>query len=553
MQISFGRDALRRWRCSASMLAAAALCLPLAHSAFAQTPRFDLVLRNARIVDGSGKPAYSGDIAVRGDAIARIAPSISDPAIRVVDVVGQVVAPGFIDVHNHGRVGIFRLPTADNLVRQGITTLIEGPDGNSPVPLAPLLKRLSALRKSINIGTFIGHGSVRDHVMGRVDRHASPEEINRMQAVVEQAMKDGAFGLSSGLIYIPGKFAPTSELVELAKVAGRFGGHYQSHIRDEGNRVVEAVQEAIAIGEQAGLPTQITHHKTILQRNWGKSVDTLKLISAARARGLDVTIDQYPYSSTGASFSTYFPSWAQDGGLQATRTRLKDANLRTKIKDHTIRILRFGASRGDLTKIVLAQCPWDRSLAGKSLADVVRLRGQNVTIANAAEAVFWIVEQGGCEAVVHDSLSEKDIERILAHPATMVASDGNIPGPVTDIVSGVPHPRSFGSFPRVLGHYVRERKVLELEQAVHKMTAFPARRLGIDDRGSIREGMKADLVVVDPARVRDTATLEDPKQFPEGIPIVIVNGEIVFESGAMTAARPGRVLYGRGAGPKPDR
>ena len=527
-----------------------ALCVGCSNAALPQnvqpqTPAFDLVLRNARIIDGSGGPAIRGDIATRGETIVRVAPSVPDRAVRTIDINGQVVAPGFIDVHNHGRVGIFRLPTADNLVRQGITTLIEGPDGSSPVPLAPFIERLAKLKKSLNVGTFIGHGSVRDHVMGRVDRHASPEELDQMRALVEQGMKDGAFGLSSGLIYVPGRFAPTSELVELAKIAGRFGGHYQSHIRDEGRRIVEAVQEAIAIGERAGLPVQITHHKAILPPNWGKSVETLELISAARARGLDVTIDQYPYTATGASFGTYLPGWAHEGGIAGTRSLLKDPDRRAKIKAHTVRVLRFGAARGDLTRLVLAQCNWDRSLAGKSLADVVRLRGTAVTVENGAEALFWIVEQGGCEGVARDSLSEQDIERIIKHPATMIASDANIPGPVLDIVSGVPHPRVFGTFPRVLGLYVRERKVLGFEEAVHKMTALPARRLGLSDRGSIREGMKADLVVLDPARIRDTATLDNPKQYPEGIPIVVVNGEIVFENGAMTAARPGRVLYGR--------
>ena len=528
-------------RLAGALFSGAALPVP----AMAQAPAFDLVLRNARIVDGSGGPAVRGDVAIRGDTIARIAPSISDRAVRAIDVEGQVVAPGFIDVHNHGRVGIFRLPTADNLVRQGITTLIEGPDGSSPVPLAPFLERLTKLKKSINIGTFIGHGSVRDHVMGRVDRHAAPDELERMRAVVEQGMMDGAFGLSSGLIYVPGRFAPTSELIELAKIAGRLGGHYQSHIRDEGSRIVPAVQEAITIGEQAGLPVQITHHKAVLSPNWGKSVETLELISAARARGLDVTIDQYPYTATGASFGTYLPGWAHESGITGTRNFLKDPDRRATIKAHTVRILRFGAARGDLSRIVLSQCNWDRSLPGKSLADIVRLRGQSVTVENGAEAVFWIVEQGGCEAVARDSLSEQDIERIIKHPATMIASDGNIPGPVLDIVSGVPHPRAFGTFPRVLGHYVRERKMLGLNEALHKMTALPARRLGLADRGSLREGMKADLVVFDPERVRDTSTLDEPKQYPEGIPIVIVNGEIVFDNGAMTAARPGRVLYGR--------
>lgn len=529
-----------------------ALCIGCSNTALPQTvqpqtPTFNLVLRNARVVDGSGSPPYRGDIAISEDRIVRIAPSIPGPAVRTIDVGGQVVAPGFIDVHNHGRVGVFRLPTADNLVRQGITTLIEGPDGSSPVPLAPFLERLSKLKKSINVGTFIGHGSVRDQVMGRIDRHASQEELDQMRALVEQGMKDGAFGLSSGLIYVPGRFAPTSELIELAKIAGSLGGHYQSHIRDEANRVVEAVREAIAIGEQAGLPVQITHHKAILPPNWGKSVETLGLISAARAKGLDVTIDQYPYTATGASFGTYLPGWAHEGGIAGTRGLLKDPDRRAKIKAHTVRVLRFGAARGDLTRLVLAQCNWDRSLAGKSLADIVRLRGTPLTVENGAEALFWIVEQGGCEGVARDSLSEQDIERIIKHPATMIASDANIPGPVLDIVSGVPHPRAFGTFPRVLGLYVRERNVLRLEEAIHKMTALPARRLGLDDRGHIREGMKADLVVLDPARVRDTAALDDPKQYPEGIPIVVVNGEIVFENGAMTPARPGRVLHGRAA------
>lgn len=527
------------------------LSVALPRPAEAQAPTYDLVLRNARIVDGSGKRAYRGDVAIRGDTIARIAPSITEPAARVIDVGTLVVVPGFIDIHNHARGGIFQLPTADNLVRQGVTTVIEGPDGSSPVPLAPFLRRLAALRKSVNIGTFIGHGSVRERVLGRVNRQASAGELDQMRALVEQGMKDGAFGLSSGLIYLPGSFAPTSEIVELAKVVGRLGGHYQSHIRDEGGRVVEAVKEAIAIGEQAGLPAQITHHKVVGKPNWGKSVDTLRLIGAARARGIDVTIDQYPYASTGASFPTYIPGWAREGGLEATRSRLKEPELRAKIAVHTARVLRFGSARGDLTKTVLARCRWDQSLAGKTLADVVRLRGKNVTVENGAAAVFWIIEQGGCEAVARDSVSEKDIERIIAHPLTMIASDGNIPGPIGDIASGVPHPRSYGAFPRVLGHYVRERKVLKLEEAVRKMTSFPAHRLGLNDRGLIRENMKADVVVFDPARVRDVATLDNPNQYAEGIPIVIVNGEIVFEDGAITAARPGRVLYGPATVSKP--
>jgi dihydroorotase/N-acyl-D-amino-acid deacylase len=274
-----------------------ALWVSFALPASAQLPRYDLVLRNARIVDGSGKSAYRADVAISVDTIAAIAPRIESGATRIIDVGGQVVAPGFIDVHTHVlmRRGIFEHPTADNYVRQGVTTVIEGPDGRSPVPIAPLLRQLSVLPKSVNIGTFIGQGSVRTAVMGQVNRSASPEELDKMRALVERGMRDGAFGLSSGLMYVPGVFTLFAEVVELAKVAGRLGGHYQSHIRNEADRVVEAVREAIAVGEQGGLPTQVTHHKTAGRVNWGRSVETLRLIDEARARGVDATMDQYPY------------------------------------------------------------------------------------------------------------------------------------------------------------------------------------------------------------------------------------------------------------------
>jgi N-acyl-D-amino-acid deacylase len=517
-----------------------AVWVNLSLPALAQNPTYDLILRNASIVDGSGGPVYRGDVALRGDAIVQIAPSIADPAKRIIDVGGMVLTPGFIDVHNHARGGIFRMPTADNFVRQGVTTVIEGPDGSSPVPLAPFLKRLEGVRKSVNIGSFIGHGSVRAAVVGRGNRPASDVELDKMRALVAQGMSDGAFGLSSGLIYVPGVFAPTTEVVELAKVAGRLGGHYQSHIRSEGGRVVEAVTEAIAIGDQARLPTQVTHHKTIGQPNWGKSVDTLRLIDRARARGIDVTIDQYPYDSPAGNIEGYFPPWAREGNLQAIRDRLKQPALRAKIKTEVARVIRTSGIRGDLTKIVVSRCYRDESLAGKTFDSVVRMRETMATVERGAETMLWMMEQGGCGLVVRGTLNERDVERILKHPATMVASDGDIPLGV----SSAPHPRSYGAFPRVLAVYVRERKLVTLEDAVRKMSSFPAQRLKLNDRGLIREGMKADLVVFDPARVRDTATFENPRQYPDGIPIVIVNGEVVFENGSMTAARPGKVLYG---------
>jgi dihydroorotase/N-acyl-D-amino-acid deacylase len=531
----------------ASFGLAVVLFLACTNAASAQAPSYDLVLRNARIVDGTGKPAYRGDIAISGDTIVRIARSITGPAERAIDVKSQVVAPGFIDVHNHGRGGIFQVPTADNFIRQGVTSIVEGPDGSSPVPIGPFLARLAALPKSINIGTFIGHGSVRERVLGRVNRAASPEELDKMRALVEQGMKDGAFGLSSGLIYLPGVFAPTSEIVELAKVAGRLGGHYQSHIRYEGSRIIEGVTEALTIGEQAGLPTQVTHHKAVGRPNWGKSVETLRLIDRARARGIDATIDQYPYSSVGGAIGSYFPAWAREGDRQAIRTRLNDPSQRAKIKAAVTRSIRSGGVRGDLTRLAIARCSFDESLSGKTIDEVARSRGTKATLEDGADTMLWLMEQGGCGLVGRDTLSEQDVERILKHPATMVASDGDLPRAIGDVRSGVPHPRSYGTFPRVLGHYVRERKALKLEEAVRKMTSFPAKRLGLADRGSIREGMKADLVVFDAARVRDTATFDKPHQYPVGIPIVIVNGQVVFEDGSMTAARPGKVLYGPAA------
>ncbi|GIW51878.1 MAG: aminoacylase [Gemmatimonadales bacterium] len=503
-------------------------------------PPYDIVLKNARIVDGTGSPWYRADLAIRGEVIARIAPSITDAARRVIDVRGQVVAPGFIDIHTHARRAIFQLPTADNYVRQGVTTLIEGPDGGSPVPLGPFLARLDSLPKSVNIGSFIGQGSVREAVIGEVNRRPAPEELDRMRALVEQGMLDGAFGLSSGLFYVPGAFTPTEEVIELARVAGRFGGIYISHMRDEAAGVVESVLETIRIGEEGGLPAQITHHKIVGPGYWGRSVETLRLVDEARARGVDVTIDQYPYTASSTSItSALLPSWAQEGGRERLLSRLSDRQTRERIKRESAEIIKLERGGGDPKNVVIARCEWDSALAGKTLADVARARGWEPTPEGGAEAAIWITEQGGCQGIFH-AISEEDLVRILRHPATMVASDGGI----VIFGEGHPHPRSYGTFARVLGHYVRDRGVLRLEEAVRKMTSFPAQRLGLVDRGVLRPGMKADIAVFDPERVRDAATFERPHQYAEGFSLVLVNGQVVFENGRITEARPGRVLYG---------
>jgi dihydroorotase/N-acyl-D-amino-acid deacylase len=435
---------------------------------------YDLVLRNARIVDGTGSPWFRADLAIRGDTIAQIAPSIGAPAKRVIDVQGAVVSPGFIDLHTHAIRGIFTVPTADNYTRQGVTTIMEGPDGSSAVPLKPFLDKLEALQKSINIGSFVGQGSVRAAVVGLADRTATPEEIARMRTIVEQAMRDGAFGLSTGLFYVPGKFTPLSEVIELQKVVAPYRGLHTSHMRDEASKIIESVKETIAIGEEGGVPTQISHHKVIGKAYWGRSVETLKLIDEARARGVDATIDQYPYTASSTTIhAALLPGWALEGGLRETQKRLKDPSTREKIKQATAELIRTERGGGDPANVVVSLCEWDASLAGKNLSQIAQARGLTPTPENAAEVVAWLVDNGSCRGVFH-AMSEEDLLRIIVHPATMVASDGEVP----IFGRGSPHPRSYGTFVRVLAVYVREKKVLTLEDAVRRMSSFPASRIG---------------------------------------------------------------------------
>src|SRR3954468_7802460 len=510
----------------ASVLAAASLALAVA-APRAQTPQYDLVIRNGRIVDGTGSPWYLGDLAVRNDTIARIAPRIDAPAARVIDATGKIVAPGFIDLHTHSRRGIFQVPTAENYVRQGVTTLMEGPDGSSPLPIKPFLDRVAALKVSPNFGLFIGQGTIRDEVIGPINRKATTAELDKMRGLVRTGMQEGAFGLSSGLFYVPGTFTPTDEVIELAKVAGRMGGIYISHMRDEANGVLASVKETIEIGEKGGLPTQVTHHKIIGKANWGRSAETLKMIDDARARGVDATLDQYPYTASSTSIqAALMPAYALEGGRQAVLKRLQTPGMRTELRKETARIILEERGGGDPQNVQLARCDWDHALDGKRLGDVTKGRGLEPTVENAAETALWIVEKGGCAAIFH-AIDENDLQRILRHPATMIGSDGEIP--VFGVAS--PHPRSYGTFVRVLGRYVRELKVITLEDAVRKMSSFPAQRIGLADRGVLREGMKADIAIFDPAPVRDTATFERPHQYAEGVLWVVVNGQVAFEGG----------------------
>jgi N-acyl-D-amino-acid deacylase len=503
-------------------------------------PTYDLLIRNVRIVDGTGAPWFRGELGVRGDAIMFVGRRASGTASVSIDGADQVLAPGFIDIHTHARRGILEVPTADNYTRQGVTTLIEGQDGSSPVPLAPFLARVAAAHPSVNFGTLIGQGSVREAVMGNADRKATPSEVARMVQLVRNGMHDGAFGLSTGLFYPPGSFTPTEEIISLAKAAGEMGGIHISHIRDEAAGIVDSVRETIRIGEEGDLPTQITHHKIIGNAYWGKSVETLRLIAEARARGVDVTIDQYPYTASSTSIAAaLLPKWALAGTRAEIAKRLADPAQRGRIKEAIMSTLRYERGGGDPTKVEIASCSWDPSLAGKNLAEIISSRGEKPTLENAAETVLYIVEQGGAQGIFH-AIGEEDLERILRCPLTMIASDGE----VTFFGKDSPHPRSYGTFVRVLGVYVREKQILSLEEAVRKMTSLPAMRLGLADRGIIRPGMKADLVLFDPQRVRDTATFKNPHQYAEGIRLVAVNGRVVFDGKSMTGVRPGRILYG---------
>jgi dihydroorotase/N-acyl-D-amino-acid deacylase len=502
------------------------------------TDRYDLVIKGGTVVDGTGAPGYLADVAVRDGRIVRVSRDglDFDRAERVVDATGKVVAPGFIDLHAH-LDPLLRLPDAESHVRQGVTTALGGPDGGSPWPLGAYLDSAAALGVGINVAFLVGHNTIREAVMGMADRAPTPEELERMRAMVAQAMAEGAWGLSTGLKYLPGAYAETDEIVELARVAADSGGIYTSHLREEGLQLLDGVAEAIEIGRRASIPVVLTHHKVVGQPMWGASEKTLAMVDSARAAGVDVVIDQYPYTATYTGIGVLVPAWAMAGGEAEFEARLADPALRDSIVAGIVFNILNDRGGGDLGRVQLARVPWQRELEGKTLRDWAELRGLPPTPETGAALVIEAIRRGGASAIYH-VLDEADVERIMRHPQTMIASDGRLTQPG----EGHPHPRWYGTFPRVLGRYVRERGVLGLEEAIHKMTAQPAARLGLTDRGRIAEGLAADLVVFDPATVADRATFEEPHQYPEGIETVVVNGAVVVEAGKYTGVRAGRVL-----------
>ncbi len=516
--------------------------LLLAVGLWGQTAPYDVIVSGARVVDGSGSPWFLADIGIRGDTIAAVGALGNASAGIRIDATGMVAAPGFIDIHSHGRRGLAAVPTAENYLREGVTTIVEGQDGSSPVPIAPFLDGIRKMPVSINFATFVGQGSIRQALIGLANRPATPAEIGKMKEMAAQAMRDGAFGLSTGLFYVPGNFTPTEEVIELAKVVGKMGGIHISHMRDESAHVLDSVRETIRIGEEGGLPTQITHHKMIGQPSWGDSVKSLKLVEEARARGVDVTIDQYPYAASSTGLAALVPQWALEGGQKSTSERLAAPDERARIKAAIVHNLKVDRGAGDPKNVAIVNCPFDRTLAGKNLTQLTEARGEESTMENAAETVMELVNRGGCSAIYH-AIAEEDVVRIMRSPFTMIASDGEIPV----FGQAAPHPRSYGTFARVLGVYVREKNVLTLEDAVRKMSAYPAQRLKIWDRGMLRPGMKADVVVFDPATVADRSEYDKPHQYSVGVHDVLVNGKFVLRQDQVTAERPGRVLVGPAA------
>lgn len=525
------------WNYCISSVTLLALLLP----SFGNSQDYDLIIRGGKVVDGSGNPWYHADIAIKNDRIAEIGQLSNHEAKRVINAHGLVVAPGFIDPHTHALRGIFEVPNAESALLQGVTTLTEGNDGSSPYPIDRHYADIDNLRISPNWAVFVGQGTIRQRVIGFGLRKATPDEMERMKQMVRDAMEQGALGISTGLFYVPGSFTSTEEVIELSKVAAEYNGIYISHIREEAAQLIDSVQETIRIGEEADIPVQITHHKVIGVENWGASIESLRLVDEARKRGVDVTIDQYPYTASQTSINALIPQWAQAGGREEMLSRINSAETYSTIKNEVVAKILYDRGGGDPKNVFISRNSWDPDMAGKNLAELAIDAGLEPTPENAADVVFDIIRGGGATAVYH-AIGPEDVDRIMQHPATAIGSDG----PVGVFGEGAPHPRQYGTFARVLGLYVRERKILRLEEAIRKMSSQSARRLGIHDRGLITKGYFADIAIFDPDEIIDKATFENPHQYAIGTKFVLVNGTVVVENGQHTGARPGRILHGPG-------
>ncbi len=496
---------------------------------------YDVLITNARVVDGTGNPWFRAEVAIKDGYIVRIGRKLTGRATTVVDARGHILAPGFIDVHAHVE-DIFRYPEAENFIRMGVTTLVTGNCGSSVTDVGAFLGGYKETPLTVNLATLIAHGSVRAAVMNYANREPTSEELAAMKRLVAKAMDDGAVGLSTGLIYVPGSFAKTDEIIALAEVVAAAGGLYVTHIRNEGNGVLEAVAEAIAIGERAGLPVNISHLKVATPRLWGQANRVLELIRAARARGLEVTADQYAYTASSTSLESLLPDWVLAGGREAALHRLSEATLRAKVKQELKASLK-AKTYSDFRYAVVAFYGANADYNGKNLVEVTRLAQGTESLDAQVEQILVMYERGGAGMIYH-TMREDDVVTIMREPFTMVASDAG----VRKLGLGVPHPRGYGNNARVLGRFVRELGVLRLEDAVRKMTSLPAQTFRLGRRGLIQEGFVADLVLFDDQTIRDNATYDDPHHFPTGIQAVFVRGVAVLQDGKLTGARPGQAI-----------
>ncbi len=501
--------------------------------------QYDLILTGGTVVDGLGNPSYRADVAVKGVTIVSISREglNREDALDVLDITGRVVSPGFIDNHAHIQTTIHEHPLAENFTRQGITTILATlHSGDQPWPLD---EYAASLRVAPNVGFYAGHTWTRKQVLGLENRAPSEDELDKMRWYVEESMKQGAIGFTTGLLYVPANFAKPEEVIELAKVASRYGGIYVSHMRNEATDLLKSVRETIRVAAEARIPAQINHHKASGISQWGWSEKSLAIIDSANAEGIDIVHDLYPYTASSTGSSILFPQWSLAGGREGFAARIADPEQRRKIESEMVDIFTKDRTGGDLRRIQFRVLPIDQSYNGKRLADYATDRGLPNILETGIQLAIDLQLKGGFSAIYH-AMDEGDVIRIMQHPLAMIETDGD---PVSYGV-GYPHPRSYGAFPRVLARYVRELGVLSLEEAVKKMTSMTADRIGHKNRGRIEEGAFADLVVFDPETIQDQATYADPHRYPTGIDHVIVNGKLAIRAGALTGERSGMWLRG---------
>jgi N-acyl-D-amino-acid deacylase len=509
------------------------------HQAPAQD--YDLIIRHGRVVDGTGNPAFFADVAVKDGRIAAIG-KIAGRARAEVEARGLIVAPGFIDVHTHAD-DVAEMPRAENFVRMGVTTVVVGNCGSSALDVAKLFRGIEDTNVALNVATLVGHNNVREKAMGgSFDRPPTAAELAAMKALVEQAMKDGAVGLSTGLIYLPGVFAKSDEIVELAKVVAAYDGIYTSHMRYEDTQIYEALDEVFRVAREARVRAEVSHLKLSGPSAWGQAARVLEYIEKARAEGLDITQDQYAYTASSTTLRQLIPERAFNGGRKTFLALIADpaekAKLKAEMKENLGR-----KGRQDYAYAVIASCQHDPSLAGLNVVQAAKARRGSDTLDEQMEEILDLEQNGGANGVFH-GMSEEDLQVFMRHPNTMVACDSG----VRKLGEGVPHPRGYGNNARVLAHYVRELKVLRLEDAIRKMTSLPATTFRLQNRGELRPGNWADIVAFDPDKVQDHATYSDPHHYATGFPYVWVNGIAVIDNGEHTGAKAGMALRHVGPG-----